>query len=169
MRALTPRLPKDALVPIALRVAEAIAISCCFKLGELPHVDAVAMAQREKLPEIVISGLAFETNYQAVIAFAVKALDARDARQPFEERPLVVLVIESNAFLHFRESEKRGFFRRHVASLISIEAECSPHERSDMRDQARGAPHIASFMRATIYVLTRVGALLAPTASQTFS
>ena len=67
-------------MPIRLGVAEPISIFCCFKFCQLPHVDTIATAHREKLAEVVFTWAALELDNQTpATTVAVAAFDAGDA------------------------------------------------------------------------------------------
>jgi hypothetical protein len=93
-------------MPVLLWVAKPALIFGCLEPGQLSHVDAVSIAQGEKLPEIVVSWFALEFDYQASAAVTRIVFNARYARQPFKERSLVVCVVEKDARIHVGEDKR---------------------------------------------------------------
>ena len=92
-------------VPILLRVTEPAAIPRRLELGQLAHVDAVAMAQGEKFSQFVFPRCALEVGHQAGAALADISFDTWDAPEPLEEGSFVIEVIEGDPSVHVGQHE----------------------------------------------------------------
>jgi hypothetical protein len=75
----TPLLPENGGIPILFWIAEPIPISCRFEFGQLPHVDAITMAQREKLSKIIFSRPPLEFDNQTLLTLTHITFYAGDA------------------------------------------------------------------------------------------
>ncbi|MGA7810996.1 hypothetical protein [Bradyrhizobium sp.] len=85
------------------------------EFGELPHVDTLAMAQREKLPKIISAGPTFELDDQAPASIANTTVNAWNTVQPLEKCAFVALVSKYNARIHVHKGQERLTSAGHTA------------------------------------------------------
>ncbi len=83
-----------------MRVTKPSSVGVRLELSEFAHVEAIAIAQCEKLPQVVFAGTAFQANDQSPITFAMYAGDAWYPLKPFEVGSLIGVVIEDDAGVH---------------------------------------------------------------------
>lgn len=76
------------------------------EFSQLAHVNPVAIADSQKLPQLVLSRFAFEIHHQSSLAFSNISIDARYSSEPLKLCAFIILVIKSDIRIHVSQREK---------------------------------------------------------------
>ena len=83
-------------------------IASRLELRQLAHTgNAIAVAECEKLKQVVSLWCALQVDYQASMPLGDISINARDSAKPLEEGPLVILVKENDSCVHIRQRQER--------------------------------------------------------------